>query len=372
MMKRPPLTIGIEEEYQIIDRESGALKNSVNDFLDAETAGQEGLELKPELYQSTVEVGTKPCENIQEARAEILKLRHKVAGQAEKDGAAIAAAGTHPFSSWQTQTLTPKERYYHIVNDMQDLARELLIFGMHVHIGINDKEFAIDCMNVLRYFCPHILALSVSSPMWEGRNTGLMSYRIGLFNRFPRTGLPMDFSSYSAYTHYLQMMVKTKSIPDASNIYWDIRPHHTFPTLEFRICDLCTHVDDAICCAALFQALVLKHYKMRVDNITFRQYPLGMVEENKWRALRYGIQGKMIDFGRQEELSAKILLGELVEFVDDVLDELGSRKEVEHVHTILERGTSADRQLEVFGKNQAPNEVVQFLVAETLKGSAYV
>ena len=367
-IKRPSLTIGIEEEYQIIDPETRELKSYITQFLEGDHSVLRTLELKPELHQSMVEVGTKACNTVQEARSELVDLRCRVSTYAEKQGARIAAAGTHPFSSWQTQEITPQDRYAGIVQDMQDLARQMLIFGMHVHVGIEDPEQVIDSMNVLRYFTPHILALSSSSPLWEGRNTGLKSYRSAIFKRFPRTGLPAEFSSYSEYKNFVEVMVQTGSIPDASKIYWDIRPHHRYPTLEFRICDLCTTVDDAICCAALFQALVLKHYKMRVDNVSFRRYPLAMVEENKWRAVRYGTSGKLIDFGRQEELPAHELFAELVEFVDDVLDELGSRKEVEHVFTILERGTSADRQLEVLERTGDPKAVVDFLVSETLTG----
>ncbi len=367
-IQRPSLTIGIEEEYQIIDPETRELKSYITQFLESDHSILRTLELKPELHQSMVEVGTKACQTVQETRGELVDLRRRVSEYATKQGACIAAAGTHPFSSWQTQKITPEDRYAGIVQDMQDLARQMLIFGMHVHVAIEDPEQVIDSMNVLRYFTPHILALSSSSPMWEGRNTGLKSYRSALFKRFPRTGLPTDFGSYSEYKNFIDVLVQTGSIPDASKIYWDVRPHHRYPTLEFRICDLCTNVDDAICCAALFQALVLKHYKMRVDNVTFRRYPLAMVEENKWRAVRYGTSGKLIDFGRQEELPAKALLEELVEFVDDVVDELGSRKEVEHVLTILERGTSADRQLEVLERTQDPKAVVDFLVAETLSG----
>lgn len=367
-VKRPSLTIGIEEEYQIIDPETRELKSYITQFLEGDHSVLRTLELKPELHQSMVEVGTRACNTVQEARAELVSLRRRVSSYAQAQGACIAAAGTHPFSSWQTQEITPQSRYEGIVQDMQDLARQMLIFGMHVHVGIEDPELVIDTMNVLRYLSPHILALSTSSPLWEGRDTGLKSYRSALFKRFPRTGLPVDFHSHSEYTNFVEVLVQTGSVPDASKIYWDLRPHHKYPTLEFRICDLCTNVDDAVCCAALFQALVLKHYKMRVDNVSFRRYPLAMIEENKWRAVRYGTKGKLIDFGRQEELPAAELLAELVSFVDDVVDELGSRREVEHVFTILERGTSADRQLAVLGETGDPKAVVDFLVNETLAG----
>jgi len=369
-VQRPSLTIGIEEEYQIIDPQTRELKSYITQFLKGDHSVLRQRTIKPELHQSSVEVGTKVCANIQEAKADLIELRCLVNEMARREGMCIAAAGSHPLSVWHTQEITPLERYQGLLEDLQELARQTLIFGMHVHVGIEDKEFMIDAMNTLRYFTPHVLALSTSSPFWEGRNTGLRSYRSAMFRRFPRVGLPNDFSSYAEYESFISTLVKTKCIPDASKIWWDVRPHHTFPTLEFRICDLCTHVDDAVCCAALFQALVLKHYKMRRDNVTFRRYPLGMVEENKWRALRYGVQGSMIDFGRQEELPTKELLAELAEFVDDVLNDLGSRAEVAHLFTILERGTSAGQQLRVFEETGDMCKVVDWLVEETVAGCA--
>jgi carboxylate-amine ligase len=364
-VRRPSLTVGIEEEYQIIDPETRELKSYITQFMQGDHSVLRYLDLKPELHQSTVEVGTKACATIQEVRGELVGLRCQVADFAKGQGACIAAAGTHPFSNWQTQEITPDARYHGIVEDMQDLARQMLIFGMHVHVAIEDPELVIDTMNTLRYFMPHVLALSTSSPLWEGRDTGLKSYRSALFKRFPRTGLPVEFSSHGEYQTFIDVLVNTRCVADASKIYWDLRPHHKYPTLEFRICDLCTSVDDALCCAAIFQALVLKHYMMRVDNISFRRYPLAMIEENKWRAVRYGLSGKLIDFGRQEELPMDVLIGELLEFVDDALDELGSRKEAEHAYTILKRGSSADRQLDVFRRTQDPKAVVDWLVQET-------
>ena len=366
-VKRPSLTVGIEEEYQIIDPETRELRSYITQFLEGDHSILRQKSIKPELHQSSVEIGTKVCESVQDARADLVDLRCQVDDMARSEGMCIAAAGSHPFSVWQTQEITPFERYQGLLEDLQELARQTLIFGMHVHVGIEDEEFMVDAMNTLKYFMPHLLALSTSSPFWEGRQTGLKSYRSAMFKRFPRTGLPGDFSSYADYKSYVDVMVAAGSIPNASKIWWDLRPHHQYPTLEFRICDLCTSVDDAICCAALFQALVLKHYKMRKDNVTFRRYPMGMVEENKWRALRYGVEGKLVDFGRQEELPTKMLLTELVEFVDDVLDDLGSRKEVEHVFTILERGTSAARQIKIFEETDDVRKVVDWLVEETIR-----
>ncbi len=372
-VKRPSLTLGIEEEYQIIDPETRELKSYITQFLEGDHSVLQLRDIKPEMHQSTIEIGTKPCRDIGEARTDLLELRGAVCDMAEEKGARIAAAGSHPFSSYETSKITEKERYHAILHDMGFLARDLLIFGMHVHVGIDDKDFVIDAMNTLRYFMPHVLALSTSSPFWLGVDTGLKSYRSAMFKRFPRTGLPHEFNSYAEYQRLLDVLVEAGSIENSSKIYWDARPHHTYPTLEFRICDLCTNVDDTLCCAALFQALVLKHYKMRKDNLTFRRYQLSLVEENKWRAMRYGIQGKLIDFGRQQELAAKVLLTELVEFVDDVVDDLGCRREVEHVFTIFQRGTSADQQVQIYEQSGRDlTAVVDWLIEETRRPSAYL
>jgi carboxylate-amine ligase len=252
---------------------------------------------------------------------------------------------------------------------MQQLAQQLLIFGTHVHIGIEDKEFLIDACNVSRYFLPHILCLSTSSPFWIGRRTGLKSYRSAVFRAFPRTGVPRFLSSWLEFQYYLQTLVKTRSIPNGSKIWWDVRPHHEFPTLEFRICDACTRVDEAVCIAAILQALVFKLYKMRTQNTTFRLYTAELIDENKWRAVRYGLDGNLIDFGKDAELPARELIREFITwFLDDVLDELGTRKEVEYAFRILEEGTSADRQLATFDRTGDLKLVVDQLIAETEEG----
>lgn len=370
-VKKPSLTVGIEEEYQIIDPETRELKSFITHFLDGDEGGVlRRLEFRPELLQSTIEVGTTPCDTIQAARVELIDLRRQIAESAQRKGARIAAAGTHPFSVWESQDITPYQRYEDTVEAMQHLARQLLIFGMHVHIGIEDREFAVDCMNTLRYMGPHLLALSSSSPFWEGKDTGLKSFRTAMFKRLPRTGTPSLFSSYAEYQNLLEALVHSKAITDASKIFWDMRLHHKYPTLELRITDLCTNVDDAICCAAIFQALILKHYKMRMDNISFRTYPTSLIEENKWLASRYGIEGSLIDFGKKQQISMSQLIHELVEFVDDVVDDLGTRKEVEHAFTILERGTSAMQQLRIYQETQDMHAVVDWLCEETARSSA--
>ena len=367
---RPELTIGIEEEYQLVDAETGELKGVITQLLKDDRMILKQIEIKPELHQSVVEIGTRPCDSLQEARNDLLELRATVSAMASEHDARIAAAGTHPISSWRKQDISPFERYQGVVKDMQDAARQLLIFGMHVHVGISNPEFAIDTMNTLKYFTPHILALSTSSPFWEGRDTGLRSYRSAVFKFLPRTGVPPYFVSHAEYQKYLAVLTSTESVKDASKIYWDIRPHHEYPTLELRVCDLCTNIDDAICCAGLYQALALKHFKMRKDNIRFRRYQNALIEENKWHAVRYGINGKLLDLGLEEERPARDLIHELVEFVDDVVDELGTRAEVEHALTILERGTSADIQCGLYERTGDFKQVVDWLIEETAKPSA--
>lgn len=364
-MITPSFSLGIEEEYQIIDPVTGELKSYITEMLDA---GKLILkeQVKAELHQSIVEVGTKVCRTPAEVRAEIVRLRRGVMELAARNGLKIAAAGTHPFSSWATQDITPFERYLGVKEDMQMLAQQLLIFGTHVHVGIEDHEFLIDAMNVVRYLLPHVLCLSTSSPFWVGQDTGLKSYRSIVFRNFPRTGIPPRFESYADFQHYVEVMVKTNSIPDGSKVWFDVRPNHNYPTLEFRICDVCTRVDEAVCIAAIFQALIYKLWKLRRDNMTFRQYPAALLEENKWRAVRYGLDGKLIDFGKQEEKPARDLIREMLEwFLGDVLDELGSRQEVEYAYRILDEGSSADRQLATFRRTGSLKAVVDQLISET-------
>ncbi len=366
-MKPPSLTIGIEEEYQIIDPETRQLRSYITEILNGDSLVLE--QVKPELHQSIVEVGTTVCRTPAEARAELVKLRGLVMRLAARNGLKIAASGTHPFSSWVDQEITPLERYLGVKQDMAELAQQLLIFGTHVHIGIEDHEFLIDAMNAARYFLPHILCLSTSSPFWLGRNTGLKSYRSVIFRNFPRNGIPRVFNSWSDFTDLTDTLVRTKCIPDGSKIWWDARPHHAYPTLEFRICDVSTRVDEAICIAAIFQAIVAKLWKLRRDNMTFRIYPSDLIEENKWRAVRYGLDGKLLDLGKQQEMAARELIHEMIAwFIDDVVDELGSRKEVEYAYKILKEGTSADRQLATYERTGDLNAVVDQLILETAEG----
>src|ERR1051325_2614365 len=357
-------TLGIEEEFQIIDPVTRDLRSHITEMIE-EGRMILGEQVKPEMHQSMVEVGTAICENIQEARAELVRLRRTVSDLAGKKNLRIAAASTHPFSSWKDQKITPHEHYDALINEMQMLAQSLLIFGMHVHIGIDDREAQIHLMNAARYFLPHILALSTSSPFWLGTNTGLKSYRSEVFKKFPRTDIPDHFDSYQSFQRYVELLLKTKSIQNPKKIWWDIRPHPNFPTLEFRICDIPTRVDDTIAIAALFQAIVATLTRLINKNLGFRLYRRMLIQENKWRAVRYGLEGKLIDFGKQKEVPVRDLIRELLDFVDDVLDPLGSRKEVEHIHTILERGTSAAEQLRVYRETNDLTAVVDRLIELT-------
>jgi glutamate---cysteine ligase / carboxylate-amine ligase len=366
-MKAPSLTIGIEEEYQIIDPQTRELRSYITEILEGDRVTLR--QVKPELHQSIVEVGTEVCRTPADARSELVKLRRTLIEHVERSGLRVAAAGTHPFSLWTAQEITPLERYLGVKSDMAELAQQLLIFGTHVHIGIEDREFLIDAMNAARYIMPHVLCLSTSSPFWQGRNTGLKSYRSAIFRNFPRSGIPRVFRSWSDYAGLVDTLVDTRCIPDGSKIWWDARPHHLYPTLEFRICDVSTRVDEAICVAAIFQAVVAKLFKLRRDNLTFRVYPADLIEENKWRAVRYGLDGNLVDLGKERELPARALIREVVEwFIDDVVDELGSRKEVEYAFRILDEGTSADRQLAVYQRTGDLRAVVDQLIAETREG----
>ncbi len=359
-------TLGIEEEFQIVDPQTRELRSHVSEFLE-EGRMILGEQIKPEMIQSMIEVGTGICHNIQEARADITRLRAIISNLARRKGLEIVAASTHPISHWQDQKISDDVRYEIIVEEIQMVARSLLIFGLHVHVGVSDPDRAIHIMNAARYFLPHMLALSTSSPFWLGHNTGLKSYRSEVFKKFPRTDIPDHFDSHSSFQRYVELLIKTGCIDNGKKIYWDVRPHPFFPTLEFRICDIPTRVDDTIAIAALFQAIVAKLSKLIDQNLGFRLYRRMFVQENKWRAVRWGLDGKMVDFGKQKEVPVRDLVLELLEFVDDVLDDLGSRKEVEHIHTILQRGTSADEQLQIYRETGDLRIVVDRLIERTME-----
>jgi len=367
-MQAPSLTIGIEEEYQIIDPVTGDLRSYITQILEE---GKLTLreQVKAEMHQSMLEVATNVCKSPAEAKGELIRLRKEILGLAKKNNLSIAAAGTHPSAIWMNEEITPFERYMGVKQDMQDLAQQLLIFGTHVHVAIEDRDFLIDAMNVSRYFAPHVLCLSSSSPFWMGRNTGLKSYRSIIFRNFPRSGIPPRFESWSELNDLVDTMVETRCIPDGTKLWWDVRPNWKFPTLEFRICDVCTRVDEAVCIAAIFQAIIAKLWKLRRDNMTFRVYPTSLIEENKWRAVRYGLDGKLLDLGKHQEVPVRDLIHELIDwFLKDVIDELGTRKEIEYAYKIMEQGSSADRQLKVFEETKDLKAVVDMLVRETREG----
>lgn len=384
-----PLTIGIEEEYQIIDPQTRELTSYVQQFINR---GQVlGDQIKREFLQSQVEVGTRICQSIDEARDEIRRLRSSIGEIADGAGVWIASAGTHPFSHWSDQVVTDSERYVEFAQDMQHVVRSLLIFGLHVHIGFGDtpdqRELLITVMNQVRYFLPHILALSTSSPFWMGHDTGLKSYRSIVFETLPRTGLPMEFKSWSEYERLVQVLAKVGALGkdarsgelvDATRIWWDVRPHPRYGTLEFRIADAVTTLDEVVCIAALFQAIVAKIIWLRQNNLTWRNYRRDLINENKWRAVRYGTTGKLIDFGREVEVPLPDLIDELIALVDDVVDDLGSREAVAYARTIARQGSSADRQLSTYrasleagaSSREAMVGVVDHLVRETRSGLA--
>jgi carboxylate-amine ligase len=362
-------TIGVEEEFQIIDPVTCDLRSHVMQIV-SEVSPSIQEQVKSEMHQSIVETGTRICENVGELRIEMHRTRGELIAAAERAGLQVAAAGTHPFASWIDQVISPGERYEHIVEELQQLARSLLIFGMHIHVAMPDKQTTIDMMNMVRYFLPHLLSLSTSSPFWMGRNTGLKSYRTTVFRRFPRTGVPELFESWSAYENFVNLLVRLNCIDNGKKIWWDVRPHPTFGTLEFRMCDCTTKVEEACAIAALTQAIVVKLHRLYTSNQSWRIYRRALIEENKWRAARYGIEGKLIDFGKEAEVPMKVLIPELLELVDDVVDDLGSRSAVNYVHTILNEGTSAERQLKVYQETGDLREVVRHLVAETRAGSS--
>lgn len=394
-MPTAPLTLGIEEEYQIVDPTTRELTSYVQQMMNQGRVVL-GDQLKPEFMQSQIEVGSRICRNIQEAHEELIRLRRTVSEVASESGACIVAASTHPFSRWRDQQISEGARYDDLANEMKDAARRLLIFGMHIHLGFGQTPDAlalmIDILNQLRYFLPHILALTTSSPFWHKRDTGLKSYRSLVFENMPRSGIPPHFSGYAEYAEYVNLMGKVGSlgrklethketsdrnhIGDATKIWWDARPHPSFGTLEVRICDMCTRVDEAIAVAALVQAITAKLIKLRNDNLSWRIYRGVYLDENKWRAVRYGMEGKLIDFGIEAEAPMAHLAAELLELVDDVVDELGSRREIETINDIIEHGTSADRQLRAYyqaldagqSEQEALYAVVDHLIAETGAG----
>lgn len=353
-------TLGVEEEYMVLDPETYELKSHEQKIVQE---GQKTIKdkVKAEMHQAVVEVGTDICQDIDEAYKDVALLRHTISDIAGELGLTLGAAGTHPFSHWQSQLITDHQRYNEIIAELQDAARSNLIFGLHVHVGMESRELANHIANSTRYFLPHIFALSTNSPFWEGRITGYKSFRTKVFDKFPRTGIPDAFDSIEAYDNYVKMLIKTNCIDNAKKIWWDLRVHPFFNTVEFRICDIPLTIDETVTIAALFQAICARIYMLRSKNLNFIQYSRALINENKWRASRYGLDGRLIDFGKEEEVNTRALIYELLDFLDPVIDHLGSRHRIDYVHKILENGTGADRQLAVFEQTKDICEVAKYI-----------
>ena len=361
-------TLGVEEEYMVVDPETRELKSHEQKIVHE---GQKVIKdkVKAEMHQAVVEVGTDICADADEAWQDVAALRKTISEIAGGLGFAMGAAGTHPFSHWESQLITDHIRYNELVNELQEAARSNLIFGLHVHVGMENREMANHIANSTRYFLPHIYALSTNSPFWEGRLTGYKSFRTKVFDKFPRTGIPEAFESIDAYENYVKLLVKTNCIDNAKKIWWDLRVHPFFNTVEFRICDIPLTVDETITLATLFQAVCARIYLLRSKNLNFIQYSRALLNENKWRASRYGIDGRMIDFGKEEEVNTRALLYELLDFIDPVIDHLGSRHRLAYIHKILENGTGADRQLKIFEESKNLVSVVDYIRQQFLAGT---
>lgn len=375
-MIMPKFTIGVEEEYLLVDVETRALVVDPPKSLMSECEALCGAQVTPELLRSQIEIGTNVCNNVQEVREDLTRLRKIIIGVARNHGLAPIAASTHPFSSWMDQKQTEKERYSALTHEMQGAARRLLICGMHVHVGIEEDDLRIDLMNQLSYFLPHLLALSCSSPFWEGIDTGLKSYRLTVFDALPRTGLPERFASYSEYERHVNVLVDAGLIEDTTRIWWDLRPSSRFPTLETRIMDVCTRVDDAVALTALLVCTMRMLYRLRTANQRWRIYSPMLIRENRWRAMRYSFDEGLIDLAKSEVVPFSGLLDELLGLISEDAEALGCTKELGHVQNILGRGTSAHRQLKTYeleraagaDVDQALRAVVDRLIDDTAMG----
>ena len=376
MRNEPQFTLGVEEEYLLVDKETRGLAVDPPKSLLGDCEEILGGQVTTELLRSQIEVGTKVCNNIQEVREDLCKLRRAIIDVSGRHGLAPIASSTHPFSRWSEQKHTRKERYDSLTAEMQGAARRMVICGMHVHVGINDDALRIDLMNQMAYFLPHLLALSCSSPFWEGRDTGLKSYRLTIFDALPRTGLPEKFQSYAEYQRHVDIMIEAGLIEDSTKIWWDLRPSGRFPTLETRIMDVCTRIDDAIALAALLCCMLRMLYRLRLANQRWRTYTTMLVNENRWRAMRYSYDEGLIDFAKGAIVPFEELLEEILELTADDADALGCTSEVAGVRDILRRGTSAHRQLKTqelaiaAGKSdeEALIAVVDTLIEDTAGG----
>ncbi len=375
-MERPSFTIGIEEEYLVVDRETRDLVKSPPPEMWGALGEVLGSQVAQEFLKAQIEVGTKISRKVSEARADLAGLRRDLSSVVGDYGAAIIASSTHPFAHWAHQETTDEPRYATLAADLQHVARQLVICGMHVHVGIEDEHLRIDLMNQVKYMLPHLLALSTSSPFWDGAPTGLLAYRLVIFQNLPRTGLPEEFVSWGEYQRFLEALIGADLIEDSSKLWWHIRPSGKYPTLEMRIADMCTRLDDAMTIAALYQCLLSYLYRLRRNNQKWRTYRSGLIDENVWRAQRYGTDGSLVDFGRGELVPMSHLVEELIEIVAEDAAELGVVSEVEHARMIVAEGTSAHRQLATFQSaieagadhHQALRAVVDELITDSMHG----
>ncbi len=377
-VSEPSLTIGVEEEYLLVDLETRDLAPDPPAEFMSECEAKLGSRVTGEFLKAQVEIGTSVCKTVKEARAELVELRSGVAEAARKYNMAPIAASTHPFATWRAQHHTPKERYDMLAEDLQAVVRRLLICGMHVHIGIEDEDLRIDLMNQASYFLPHLLALSTSSPFWSGDNTGLMSYRLSVFDALPRTGVPERFDSYAEYQRLVQQLINAGMIEDGSKIWWDLRPSSRYPTLEMRMTDVCTRLEDSLTIAAFYQCVMSLLFRLRKLNQRWRTYPLLCVQENRWRAQRYGTTNTLIDFGIGEQVPYTELLDEIIELSSEDAHRLDCVEEIENARKIVKNGSSAQMQIKVYGQalangaseEEALKKVVDWLIETTVEGLA--
>ena len=375
-LSEPSFTIGIEEEYLLVDRETLNLAADPPKALFTECENLLGAQVAPEFLRAQIEIGTRVCTTMQETAADLRRLRRTVSGVAEKHGLAIMAASTHPFAAWGEQKRTEKDRYNELAENLQGVVRRLVISGMHVHVGIDDDDLRIDLMNQVSYFLPHLLALSTSSPFWQGKDTGLRSYRLAVWDELPRTGLPEQFESFGEYNRHVQILIEAGIIDEPTKIWWDIRPSARFPTLEMRICDLCPRLADTVAIAALYRCILRMLWRLRRQNQRWRRYANMLIRENRWRAQRYGSDGELIDFGIRRMVPFADLLEELLEMTRPDAEHFGCLTEIEHTRSILTHGTSARRQVQTYeagladglAPEAAIKEVVARLVEETVAG----
>ncbi len=362
-------TLGIEEEFQMVDLHSGQLLPHIQTVLE-KGASLFGEKIKPEMLQSIVEIATDICPDVTAARYELQDLHSKLAQLLEADGIGLISAGTHPSELWQSQRATENQRYLELEEEFQDIVRSVLIFGLHIHVGVKSQEMAVLLMNQARTWLPQLLALSTNSPFWGGRFTGIKSYRSVIWRSFPRNGVPDVFPAWGDFDNYVQSLVKNGCIDDGKKIWWDVRPHPFFDTIEFRICDMPATLDDVVALAALCQALVAKLTWLHQHGISGQILPRIFIEENKWRAMRYGLDGEVVDFVRKRRLTMRESIHELLDFVDDVVDDLGSRSEIDYLRRLLDdpRGTGADRQIEVYKRTGSVQAVIGYLMQQVYQG----